>query len=198
MKVLDSEVTTMQEEEKMTQEQNEAITVDSQDEAVQEEESNTDTPEIETFTQEQVNEFVRNRLDKYEKRLYKRYGVEDKNGLDDLVGKANSYSVMEEMFNNQAGELANLREQNAFLKNNINPEKYDDIRAYFKGKGLEFNEEALINELSTHNEWLVQKEEENKPKTTTITTLGADAQLSTPKPDEKSLARKVFGLNNLV
>lgn len=149
-----------------------------------------------TFTQEQVNNFVRARLDKFEKSLYNRYGVEDKNGLNELFGKAQSYSVMEERYNNQKVENATLREENAFLKNKINPQKYDDIRAYFKGKGLEFNEEALINELQTHGEWL--SVDEVKAPLTTIKALGTDPSMNMPKKDEKAEASRLFGLSKLI
>lgn len=163
----------------------------------QQEESNpVDTEKPASFTQEQVNNFVRARLEKYENSLYKRYGVENKEGLNELFGKAQSYSVMEERYNNQKVENATLREENAFLKNKVNPQKYDDIRAYFKGKGLELNNDTLINELSTHGEWL--SVDEVKSPLTTIQAIGTDPQMNVPKRDEKAEASRLFGLKNLI
>lgn len=141
-----------------------------------------------TFNQEQVNNFVRERLNKF----YKRYGVENKQGLDDLIGKAKSYEIMEERYNNMLGELSTTKELNAFLKNNINPEKYDDVRAHFKGKEIELNEENLISELANHGEW-VNIAKETTPQTT-IKTMGADASIQSNKKSEKEIAEKYFGM----
>lgn len=189
MKLLESEVTAMENNEDLMQE-NENLDTTASAEGENEEGTNESNPieTPETFTQEQVNDFVRNRLD----RLYKRYGVENKEGLDDLVGKANSWSIMSERYDKVTLENNSLREENAFLKNNINPAKYDDIRAYFKGKGLEFNDETFVNELSTHNEWL--NPEVTTPKTT-IQTIGSDPNLKTqPSKSERERALDLFGL----
>ena len=166
---------------------------ETEKENVDEVEENTEQEETpKTFTQEQVNEMVKARLDRDRKSIYKRYGVNDRNGLDDLIGKAQSYSVMEERYNAIQTEVNSLRESNAFLKNNINPERYDDVRAYFKGKELPFTEENLKNEIATHSEWITKTGEESTPKTT-INVLGKE---KSPKPsiNEKEEAMKMFGL----
>ena len=181
------------------QEQDNTVVVENQENEEVATEGNEESNPAEnttTFSQEQVNNFVRSRLEKYEKRLFKRYGVEDRDGLNELFGKAQSYSVMEERYNNQKAENASLKEENAFLKNKINPAKYDDVRAYFKGKELEFNEESLVNELKSHGEWL-SVEETSAPQTT-IKAIGTDPQMSIPKKDEKAEAAKLFGLKKLI
>lgn len=181
------------------QEQDNTVVVENQENEEVKTEGNEESNPAEsttTFSQEQVNNFVRSRLEKYEKRLFKRYGVEDRDGLNELFGKAQSYSVMEERYNNQKAENASLKEENAFLKNKINPAKYDDVRAYFKGKELEFNEENLVNELKSHGEWL-SVEEASAPQTT-IKAIGTDPQMSIPKKDEKAEAAKLFGLKKLI
>lgn len=70
-----------------------------------------------------------------------------------------------------------MNEQIIFINNNIDKKRYDDVRFYFKGKELEFNEENLVNELITHPEW---KQEIQTQPTITI-------QILTPKNkiDEK-------------
>ena len=185
--------------EAQVENQDNTVVVENQENNVEQGKGNEESNPVPTetlFSQEQVNNFVRARLDKYEKRLFKHYGVEDRNGLNELFGKAQSYSVMEERLNNQKAENATLREENAFLKNKINPAKYDDVRAYFKGKELEFNEENLINELQSHGEWL-SVEEVAKPQTT-IKALGSDPNMNVPKQDEKAVAAKLFGLKKLI
>lgn len=179
------------EQENQMQEQNvETATTmgnDNQPEQENDVNENLDNNGEKSFNQEQVNDFVRERLNK----VYKRYGVENKQGLDELVGKAQSYNIMEERYNNAMSELASLKEANAFMKNNINPNKYDDVRAYFKGKGLEFNEENLVNELQSHGEWV--NVVENKPQTT-IKVLGTDNSRISPQKDEKEIASRLFGM----
>ena len=157
-------------------------------------EENTEQEETpKTFTQDQVNEMVKARLDRDRKSLFKRYGVEDRNALDDLIGKAQSYSVMEERYNAIQSEVNSLKESNLFLKNNINPERYDDVRTFFKGKELELNEENLANELSTHSEWITKSGEEVKPKTT-IQFMGNESPKEKPSVNERDLAMEMFGL----
>lgn len=171
-------------EEKETQE--EQITeVDSSVEEKNPEETITVNSESETqqktFTQEKVDEIVKKRLNK----LYSKYNVQDQKSLDDLVSKSQSYDIMAERIENIRNENASLKEQIIFLKNNIDENKYDDIKAYFKGKEIEFNEENLLNELANHKEW--------EKKAITIETLGNTKQHDTPM-DEKDMASKLFGI----
>ena len=148
------------------------------------------------FTQEQVNDIVRERLNKQEQRLFSRYGIQSRDDLDVIASKANSYDVMVERFDKQKQDLFKLNEELAFLKNNINVDKYDDIRAYFKGKNLNFNNENLVSELATHSEWLAPVIENKKP-ITTIKTLGIEPS-STPigLTDAEKVA-KLFGLKKI-
>lgn len=181
-------------QEMQEQEQNidNTAVVEEQVEEAQEKEENIER----AFSQDQVNDIVRNRLERYEKKLFNDYGVESRDGLNELFTQARSYNVIKEQYEAQKLENTNLKEENVFLKNNINPERYEDVRAYYKGKGLTFSEESLIDELKTHGEWL-KVDVRNVPQTT-ITTLGTDPQLSIPKKDEKEIAAKLFGLKKLV
>ncbi len=169
----------------------ETPTTENEEVKVEENTEQEETPK--TFTQEQVNEMVKARLDRDRKSLFKRYGVEDRNALDDLIGKAQSYSVMEERYNAIQSEVNSLKESNLFLKNNINPERYEDVRTFFKGKELELNEENLANELSTHSEWITKSGEEVKPKTT-IQFMGNESPKEKPSVNERDLAMEMFGL----
>ena len=168
----------------------EATTTENEVDKVEENTEQEETPK--TFTQEQVNEMVKKRLERDRQSFYKRYGVSDRNSLDDLIGKAQSYNVMEERYNKIQEEVNGLREHNAFLKNNVNPERYDDVRAYFKGKELPFNEENLIDAIATHSEWITKSGEEATPKTT-IKAIGKE-QATKPVIDEKESAMALFGL----
>jgi len=147
-----------------------------------------------SFTQEQVNKIIKDRLDKEHLRFYNRYGVDDADGLDTLIGQSKSYSVMKERYEQRQTEIDDLKRQlfelteaNAFMNNNINPDRYDDIRAYYKGKGLNFTNESLAQELQTHPEWL--KIIEQPKETTTIKTLGVQANNKPIESDDERMKR---------
>lgn len=146
-----------------------------------------------TFTQEQVNKIMKSRLERDRLSFLNRYGVKDRDGLDSLIGKAQSYDIMKERYIASKTKISELEERLAFMSNGINPDREDDIRAYFKGKGLEFNEEALINALETHPEWRKVVESDNKPKTT-IEVFGVDHKDRNIPETETEKMNRIFGL----
>lgn len=166
---------------------------DVNDTPTENEDINNETTPEKTFTQEQVNEFVRNRIERERNSTYKRYGVNDRDGLDSLINKSHSYDAMKERYENITKRNSELEQEIAFIRQNIEPSRQDDVMAYFKGKGLEFSENALVEELRTHPEWLRVNEVSDKP-TTTIKKLGAQQRTSPEPEDEK---KKVFDLFNI-
>lgn len=143
-----------------------------------------------TYTKDDVVRLMKKRVERSHNSFYKRYGVKDLQGLDDLFSRARSYNDMNAQFGEIQMKNSELARENAFLKNNINPEKYNDIIAYFKGNDLNFSEEELLKALGTHPEWLKPS---NVP-TTTIKTLGSEAH-TMPAVDEKAIASKLFGVD---
>lgn len=173
--------------------------VSSEENQEQEQEETTAAPEQEeaqksskTFTQEQVNKLVRDRLERQNKSTFARYGVNDIGGLDELINKAHSYDVMKEQYESMELENTGLKESLAFIRNGINPDRESDIRAHFKGKELELTEENLVSELETHPEWRKVVEDDKTPKTT-IQTLGFEHKRgSQPETDDEKMNR-IFG-----
>ena len=156
--------------------------------------ASVETPK--TFTQDQVNDFVRQRIERDRNSFFRRYGVSNRNELDDLMGKAQSYDVMFERYNNIKTEKADLIRELAFLENNVSPDKKEDVMAYFNGKGMEFNRDAMKQEIATHPEWLKVVEKSSNPMTT-ITKLSADRGTTTGT-SERSEVAKMFGLNKIL
>lgn len=138
-----------------------------------------------TFTRDEVTQILKKRLDRFKNSVYAKYGAKDSTELDALFEKAKGYDDI-------LKSRDELTETLAFLRNNINQDKVDDIRTYFKGKGLQFTEDALKQQLETHPEWL-NKSEVGKPKTT-ITTIGTEQQSKVPV-GEKEMAEKMFGMS---
>lgn len=145
-------------------------------EPVADETAPTPTPKM--FSQDEVNELMgqvraetRDRTFKY---VYGRYGVEDENGLDELIGNAQRYDTLkentdaernswEEERRSRGSELCELKERLALLESGIDKDRYEDAKFILKGKGLEITPEAIANELATHPEW--KKGEEKKTYT---------------------------------
>lgn len=137
-----------------------------------------------TFTRDEVTQILKRRIDRYQKSVYNKFGVKDSTELDSLFEKAKSLDEVSK-------ERDDLRETVAFLRNNINDDKIDDIRTYFKGKGLQFTEDELKRQLESHPEWVKQAPVQEKPKTT-ITTVGTPASGPSNR-SEQDLAKKIFG-----
>ena len=187
----------MENEENTQVEENVSVTVDTNEKDESVEEVKAEESKDNTFTQEQVNDIVRARLDKAQNKIFSRYGVTNRDELDALIGKAQAHDVIKERYEKLQETNANLTKELMFLKNNINPERQNDIIAHFKGKGIDFNNDNLVNELSKHPEWLNPVKVEDKPKTT-ITTLGSDSTTEMPKVSEKDEMAKYFGLSRLI
>ena len=133
------------------------------------------------FSQDEVNELMgqvraetRDRTFKY---IYGRYGVENEDGLDELIGNAQRYDTLKENADNERAawneerkgfkmhedefhkELCDLKEKIALMESGIDKERYEDAKFILKGKGLDITPETIANELATHPEWKKGEEE---------------------------------------
>lgn len=135
-----------------------------------------------TYTKAEVQALMKKRVDRSHNRVWERYGVKSFEELDDIL---NDYRSIKDNYASLEARNGELLRDIALLKNNTLPERRDDIIAYFKGNGMEFNEENLIQALQTHPEWL-------KPQTLTIQNLGVEKTPS-PSVDEKAIASRYFG-----
>ena len=177
----------------------ESVTADTKVDEVQEDSSKEEkavTPDdvAKTFTQKQVSEMIKARLDRNSKSFFNRYGVKDRGELDGLIGKAQSYEVMKERYSALKDEISSLKERLAFLNNGISPEREEDVRAYFKGKGLDFSEETLAKELETHPEWRKVVEQHDETPKTTIKTLGVEHRDRDVPETEAEKLKRIYGI----
>ena len=130
------------------------------------------------YSRDEVTEMMKKRVERSHNAFFKRYNVENLQALDELFERSKKYSEMNDEFGKIQLRNSELARENAFLKNNVNPEKYDDIIAYFKGKDIEFSEEELLKAIALRPEWLKPS---NIPAQTTIKSLGAEQK--SPKPE---------------
>lgn len=161
-------------------------------EATEAEKGSDATPATEethrTFTQEELNGIVKERLDRQSAKFLQRLGLESMDGIDEMLEHAKAYAEAQELMARYQLENENLRQEMAFRDNEVNPKKVDDVKAYFKGKGLELTGDSLKEELETHPEWRIQK-----PKVTTVRTLSPEK--NSPKGDDGwEYAKQLFGL----
>lgn len=144
-----------------------------------------------TFTRDEVTRIVKARQDRFSNGLCKKYGVGSIKELDDLYNKHKDYDDIVTERDGLKKSHSEMSEKLAFLSNGIDPAREDDVRTYFKGKGLQFDEAILKEHLQSHPEW-VKANAPVKP-TTTVQKIGV--QKSAPKPEtELQMAEKLYGM----
>lgn len=148
--------------------------------------------------EDKVNSIVKKRLAENNNKLYSSLGVNNKEDLEKAVSKAQSYDVLEKENNDLKVELKTLKEEKAFKDNKVEPSRYDDIRAYFKGKELELTEDALIESLKTHPEWVIKEENSKKENIdeAILKVLGNPSGEEPIRPDDKTrILRDYFNMD---
>jgi len=145
-----------------------------------------------TFTQSQVNQLMKKRVARSHNAFFTRYGVKSLEELDDLVGKSRSHDTIKQLYDELELKHSDLEtkyrdtaRKYAFKVGNIDEARIADIEAYFKGKGIDIDEEHLMQELQMHPEWVA--------KVNTITTMGQNPAPVTG-PSEKEIASRIFGV----
>lgn len=98
------------------------------------------------FTQEDIDNAVKDRLERAEQSFLKKAGVSSFEELGKKLSEGNSAKV----------ELV-------LTKNNIADDRHDDVITHFKGKGKDLTEEALAEAVKTHPEWLKKVEKSSNP-----------------------------------
>ena len=149
-------------------------------------EVNVNEPKVETktFTQDEVNEIVKKRLDKHSNSQLKNYGVETQEELEGLLTKGREYQKLLEENERLKTENKDLVKQSLYSKYKIDENRFDDVDTYFKGKELDLTDENLANALATHNEWV---------KKIAQVEIGAEKQEKNLQTDEEEMRARIFG-----
>lgn len=172
----------------ITQDANNELGKDTADSSKVESTSNsgkTPTKVDKSFTQEELNQIVLDRLDK----VYKKYNVANSNELDTLVGKAQSYDETNEKLEDTIKELTNVKTENAMIKTNIAPKNYDVVKSYMNSKGIDITEENITKLLDTFPEW---KDVPNATPTVQYNSLG-NSENGKTELSERDKMIKIFG-----
>ncbi len=164
-----------------------AVTTTANENETHENENEVATPSTEPkmFSQEEVNKLISDRLVKQESRLFKKYGVTSRDDFDLIVGKSQQYDEMKSRFDDLVSQNSEMRERLLMIDNNIDPSQVDDLKYYFKGKGIELNDENLKSELTSHPAWV--KKVDIKP-------VGVEHKPVNKVETEEEFMKRVFGI----
>ena len=160
----------------------------------------TGATQPETFTKQRVSELMQRRVERSHRAFFNRYGVEDLKGLDDLFGKAKSVATLQQRIEeltkdgadlqSRYDELANrnkdLTKRYAFASLNVKPEMFGDIETYFKGKGLDIDDQTLSAEIKSHPDWV------NRPGA--VLPIGNESH-DVGMPSEREMAGRLLGVD---
>lgn len=122
---------------------------------------NDNENEFSEVQQARVNDIIRERLAKDRIARLKKYGFTTDEELDSIIEKGKKYDELKTLNDS----LIIDRENYYFLKANVKSEKIDDVKTYFKGKGLEFTLDNLFEILKTHPEWIKESSKGNVVRT---------------------------------
>lgn len=147
------------------------------------------TKDVRTFTQEEVNKIIQDRLARTENQFFETYGVKDGEELKSNLEKSKTVDTLSNLNTDLQNQINEYKEEKLFRINNIDENRIDDLKTYFKGKDIELTEETLKTALTTHPEWIAKKQ------VTTIQSITPNKNNQTIV-DEKELAANLFGLKS--
>ena len=190
------------------------------------EENGATETSIKTFTQDEVDKLIGDtRIKTREKTfryIYDRYGVNNEEEMDNLVGNAQRYDTQKEIYDSDkkawdaersetGNKLTEMSEQIALMQSGIDPARYEDAKLILKGKGMEVTLENINAQLDSHPEWkksenrveekvdnnvveeTMPQGEENKPEmTTTRIKTLGNEPKPVPEETEEEKAEKLF------
>ena len=171
-------------------------------------------PVEQTFTQSRVNELVgRARQEGREsalRELFNRYGVNSDEEMNEVFGRGQAYDGLNDEYSAVQSSYNDLRTENALLRSEVAPERYEDVKLILGGKGMDVTVKNIAMMLPSHPEWKggtigVSPANTNTPDiapngtpapatpTAQIRQLSTDA---TPEPVEsdEDKAMKLYGL----
>lgn len=165
---------------------------------------NNIAPIIKTFTQEDVNGLVgKARIEGHDAgkqemitNLTNKYGIKSLDDFDDYISKAQQFDYVNNEYKSNKTKLADLESYKTLVESKIDPNKFDDVKFYFKGKGADLNPENISNELVNHPEWVAKAQEkaveQQKPVVSKIIASSAESSQAKPTEDELSVVRNLF------
>jgi len=163
------------------------VDVDTEIDNAKDEEDKTNTKKEDVgLDTEKFNAIIQERLDRANKAFLKKYGVSSTEELDKLLGKAENSDVLSTKYEKLSSELNELKTEKLLNSHDVRADRADDIKYYFKGKGIELNKDNLEKELAVHKEW--------SSKSPYLDTLGSEKKDEKPEESEKEAAERYYGI----
>ena len=163
-----------------------------------------------TFTLVEVNRMMgKTRAEAREKarrevleEMMEKYGIEDEGKLDEMFGNSERY---DELKGRQSGMENDIREKDAeiaLLRSGINPDRFDDVKAWCQYNGYEINPVSIEKGLGTHPEWadydFAEEDDEGYPEeeqVSVVRKLGSAPKRKAEEGESDDMkARRLFGI----
>ena len=139
------------------------------------------------FTRDEVTKILKKRLERNNKKLWSKLGIEGEDKLDEyLSGNAKAAKDLEDSnakYSELEGKYKQTLRDYLYLKSGVIPEKYADLDGSFENG--EMDEEKLAKVLKEHPEFLM-------PKKTVPQQLGQRQNEQQTRETERELAEKLF------
>ena len=118
-------------------------------------------PIAKTFTQDEVNSMMgKTRIEAREKakqecleEIRSKYGIDDDNQLDALVGNGQRYDVINDQYEAEKGRIGELESENALLRSGIPENRFNDVKAILSFNKQDITPENIASAMATHPEW---------------------------------------------
>jgi len=170
-------------EEALVEEKQENTELAKENEPLQ---TNEEKP-VKTYTQEQVDEIKKNAIAEGMRKASKQQATQQNDELDklnaSLTEKDNLLAEKENQMNELNKELTAIKQVNKMNDLGIDKKYHEDVFALLKGKGMEINDENIIEICNSHPEWKVEQE-------LGIGSIGQTKQNRNPYEEEASRKEK--------
>lgn len=141
-----------------------------------------------TFTQDEVNSIIKERLSK----VAKKYGFETEEELNEAVGKAQSYDITKKELENIKSSLAEKESIITLMSCGIADKYLEIAKTFMQSKNMEINKNTINELLKTYPEWKGQVSDK-QPSPVSYNSLGETNGTQKTELTEDERIKKIFG-----
>lgn len=91
--------------------------------------------------------------EEYASEQRQRWGVESDDELDGIFGDGQRYSALNDEYGIAQKTITDLQTENALLKSQVSPDKWEDVKAIMAYQHLQVTPETIASLLPSHPEW---------------------------------------------
>lgn len=141
-----------------------------------------------TFTQDEVNSIIKERLSK----VAKKYGFETEEELNEAVGKAQSYDTTKKELENIKSSLAEKESIITLMSCGIADKYLEIAKTFMQSKNMKINKNTINELLKTYPEWKGQvSDKQSSP--VSYNSLGETNGTQKTELTEDERIKKIFG-----